>query len=29
MNPDPSKLDMLQAVLDDRERYFYEHRMAA
>lgn len=29
LNPDPAQLDKLQAVLDDRERYFYEHRMAA
>lgn len=29
LNPDPSKLDELQAVLDDRERPFYGHRLAA
>jgi putative SOS response-associated peptidase YedK len=29
LGPDPANLSALQAVLDDRERYFYEHRMAA
>jgi putative SOS response-associated peptidase YedK len=29
LNPDPANLGVLQAVLDDRERFFYEHRMAA
>lgn len=29
LHPDPSQLDVLQAVLDDRERPFYEHRLAA
>jgi putative SOS response-associated peptidase YedK len=29
LNPDPADLAAQQAVLDDRERYFYEHRMAA
>lgn len=29
LNPDPANLGTLQAVLDDRERYYYEHRMAA
>lgn len=29
LNPDPSNLGALQAILDDRERPFYEHRQAA
>lgn len=29
LNPNPADLGALQAVLDDRERYYYEHRMAA
>ncbi len=29
LNPDPSDLGALYAILDDRERPYYEHRMAA
>lgn len=29
LNPDPSRLDELDAILEDRERPYYEHRMAA
>ena len=29
LNPDPKNLDALYAILDDRERPYYEHRMAA
>lgn len=29
LNPDSENLVALQAILDDRERYYYEHRMAA
>ena len=29
LNPDAENLPAQQAVLDDRERYFYDHRMAA
>jgi putative SOS response-associated peptidase YedK len=29
LNPDPKNLAAQQAILDDRERPFYEHRMAA
>jgi putative SOS response-associated peptidase YedK len=29
LNPDPAKLAALQAILDDRERPYYEHRLAA
>jgi len=29
LNPDPKNLGALYAILDDRERPFYEHRMAA
>jgi putative SOS response-associated peptidase YedK len=29
LNPDPTKLTDLYAILDDRERPYYEHRMAA
>ncbi len=29
LNPDPRKLDELQAILDDRARPYYEHRLAA
>jgi putative SOS response-associated peptidase YedK len=29
LNPDPSNLAALQAILDDRERPYYEHREAA
>ena len=29
LNPDPGKLDALYAILDDRERPYYEHRLAA
>jgi len=29
LNPDPRKLDALYAILDDRERPYYEHRLAA
>jgi putative SOS response-associated peptidase YedK len=29
LNPDPADLAAQQAILEDRERYFYEHRMAA
>lgn len=29
LNPDPGNLAALQAILDDRERPYYEHRMAA
>ncbi|CAL8481103.1 protein of unknown function (plasmid) [Caballeronia sp. S22] len=28
LNPDASKLDALQAILDDRDRPYYEHRLA-
>ena len=29
LHPDPANLQALYAILDDRERPFYEHRMAA
>lgn len=29
LNPDPGNLAALQAILDDRDRPYYEHRMAA
>lgn len=29
LNPDPSNLDALYAILDDRVRPFYEHKLAA
>lgn len=29
LNPDPGNLDALQAILDDRDRPYYEHRLAA
>jgi len=29
LNPDPKNLKALYAVLDDRERPYYEHRLAA
>lgn len=29
LNPDPSNLSALYAILDDRERPYYEHRLAA
>ena len=29
LNPDPANLATLQAILDDRERPYYEHRLAA
>ena len=29
LNPDPKNLEALQAILDDRERPYYEHRLAA
>jgi len=29
LNPDPKKLPALYAILDDRERPYYEHRLAA
>jgi putative SOS response-associated peptidase YedK len=29
LNPDPRNLDALDAILDDRDRPYYEHRMAA
>jgi putative SOS response-associated peptidase YedK len=29
LNPDPSNLATLYAILDDRARPYYEHRMAA
>jgi putative SOS response-associated peptidase YedK len=29
LNPDPADLAAQQAILDHRQRYFYEHRMAA
>ena len=29
LNPDPANLAALYAILDDRERPYYEHRMAA
>ena len=29
LNPDPNNLDALYAILDDRERPYYEHRLAA
>lgn len=29
LNPDPSRLDELDAILEDRERPYYEHREAA
>ena len=29
LNPDPNDLDALDDILDDRERPYYEHRMAA
>ncbi len=28
-SPDPSRLDALYAILDDRERPYYEHRLTA
>jgi hypothetical protein len=29
LSPDPSRLDELDAILEGRERPYYEHRMAA
>jgi hypothetical protein len=29
LNPDPKNLAAQQAILEDRERPYYEHRMAA
>jgi hypothetical protein len=29
LNPDPKDLDAMYAILDDRERPYYEHRLAA
>lgn len=29
LNPDPTNLAALYAILDDRERPYYEHRLAA
>jgi putative SOS response-associated peptidase YedK len=29
LNPDPANLAALHAILDDRERPYYEHRLAA
>ena len=29
LNPNPSNLDALYAILDDRDRFYYEHRLAA
>lgn len=29
LQPDPRRLDLQQAILDDRERPYYEHRLAA
>jgi len=29
LNPDPKNLDAMQAILEDRARPYYEHRMAA
>ncbi|MFM0390981.1 SOS response-associated peptidase family protein [Paraburkholderia phytofirmans] len=29
LNPDPEKLDAMYAILDDRDRPYYEHRLAA
>lgn len=29
LNPDPSNLAGLYAILDDRQRPYYEHRLAA
>ncbi|MGF6870624.1 putative SOS response-associated peptidase YedK [Paraburkholderia sp. MM5477-R1] len=29
LNPDPANLTALYAILDDRERPYYEHRLAA
>ena len=29
LNPDPGELSALQSLLDDRDRPYYEHRMAA
>jgi len=29
LNPDPANLKALYAILDDRERPYYEHRLAA
>jgi len=29
LNPDPANLGAMQAILDDRERPYYEHRLAA
>ena len=29
LNPDPKNLDAMEAILDDRARRYYEHRMAA
>ena len=29
LDPDPARLKMLHEILDDRERPYYEHRLAA
>jgi putative SOS response-associated peptidase YedK len=29
LNPDPKYLDALYAILDDKERPYYEHKLAA
>ncbi|OWJ59979.1 hypothetical protein BWU74_12080 [Paraburkholderia caledonica] len=29
LNPDPKDLEAMYAILDDRDRPYYEHRMAA
>ena len=29
LNPDPTNLDALQAILDDKDRPYYEHQLAA
>ena len=29
LNPDPKNLDAMYAILDDRDRPYYEHRLAA
>lgn len=29
LNPDPSNIDALQAILEDKDRPYYEHRLAA
>ncbi|MDR6475089.1 putative SOS response-associated peptidase YedK [Paraburkholderia graminis] len=29
LNPDPSDLEAMYAILDDRDRPYYEHRLAA